>query len=90
MTSGGYGASSSENGRKLAKEAGYEIREVPYKNFPPRIRGSEQKMRQALETAADQAETILTDLDFSAYDRILFIARVSVLPWPSTMQQSTV
>ena len=61
--------------RKLAKEAGYEIREVPYKNFPPRIRGSEQKMRQALETAADQAETILKDLDFSAYDRILFIGK---------------
>ena len=61
--------------RKLAREAGYEIREVPYKNFPPRIRGSEQKMRQALETAADQAETILADLDFSAYNHILFIGK---------------
>ena len=53
----------------------YEIREVPYKDFPPRIRGSEEKMRQALETAAAQAETLLADLDFSTYDRILFISK---------------
>ncbi len=61
--------------RKLAREAGYEIREVPYKNFPPRIRGSEQKMRQALEIAGLQAEDLLADLDFTAYEHILFISK---------------
>lgn len=61
--------------RMLAREAGYEIREVPYKNFPPRIRGSEEKMRQALNIAGDQAEALLSDLDFASFDRILFISK---------------
>ena len=61
--------------RQLAQQAGYEIREVPYKNFPPRIRGDREKMKEALEVGLRQAETILEDIQFHEYDSILFVSK---------------
>ena len=61
--------------RKLAGEAGFSVVEVPYCNFPKRIRGDKEKTRQAFETGLAQAEEILKDIDYSRYDQILFISK---------------
>ena len=61
--------------RMLARESGYEITEVPYRNFPPRIRGDRDKMKQALEIGLSQAEEILKHIQFIEYEKILFISK---------------
>ncbi|MDO5155386.1 MAG: alpha/beta hydrolase [Eubacteriales bacterium] len=61
--------------KRIAKEAGYEIVEVPYKNFPGNVRGNAEKMTQCFQIAFEQSETILAEVDFSKYDEILFISK---------------
>ena len=61
--------------RMIARRAGYEIVEVPYKNFPKRIRGDIEKMKKALETGLDQAESMLGHIQFHEYDHIIFISK---------------
>ena len=61
--------------RMIARKAGYEIIEVPYKNFPKRIRGDIEKMKQAHEVGLDQAEAMLSHIQFHKYDHIVFIAK---------------
>ena len=61
--------------KKLAFQNGYEIVEVPYGKFPKGVKGSREKMEKAFFSAVEQAETILKDVDFSAYDDILFISK---------------
>ncbi len=61
--------------KKIAKEAGYEIREVSYGNFPGGIKGDAKKMEAVFESALSQTEEILQDIDFSWYERILFISK---------------
>lgn len=62
-------------GKKLAEKNGYDIKEVSYSNFPENIKGSEEKMKKALLTAAQQAEEMLRETDFSKYDTLLFISK---------------
>ena len=61
--------------RKLAREAGDEIREVPYGNFPPNIKGNEELMRQAFESAIAQSRDMLKDVKWDEYEEILFISK---------------
>lgn len=61
--------------KKLAQANGYEIKEVPYGNFPKDVKGSPEKMREAFESALAQSEEILKDTDFSKYDRLLFLSK---------------
>jgi len=61
--------------KKIAREAGYEIKEVPYGNFPQNVRGNAAKMKEAFETALAQSEEILKDMDFGQYEEILFISK---------------
>ena len=61
--------------KKLAFQNGYEIVEVPYGKFPKGVKGSREKMEKAFFSAVEQAEEILKDVDFSAYDDILFISK---------------
>jgi len=63
--------------RKLARELGYEVVDVPYKNLPisSSIKGDAGKMRAVFEDALRQAGEILTDVDFASYDRIVFIGK---------------
>lgn len=61
--------------RKLAVQNGYEIREVPYTDFPKNVKGSKEKMEQSFLIALNQTEAMLRDLDFSEYREILFISK---------------
>lgn len=61
--------------KKIAAQNGYEIREVPYGNFPKGVKGSKEKMEEVFFSAVRQSEEILKDVDFSLYDDILFLSK---------------
>ena len=60
---------------KLAAAEGYELRTVPYGDFPKGVKGNRSKMEQSFYSAMEQAEKLLQDIDWNAYDRILFIGK---------------
>ncbi|MCR5294364.1 MAG: alpha/beta hydrolase [Lachnospiraceae bacterium] len=62
-------------GKKLARAHGYEIREVPYKNFKPDIKGDRQKMQEAFEHALGQAEDMLKNVRWAEAEELLFISK---------------
>lgn len=62
-------------GKKLAVQRGYEVREVPYGNFPDGVKGSPEKMKQAFLIALQQAEELLEHVKFAEYEEILFISK---------------
>lgn len=63
--------------RKLATELGYDVAPVEYRDLPVSgsIRGDADKMRAVFEDALRQSCEILKDVDFTAYDRIVFIGK---------------
>lgn len=61
--------------KKLAAQNGYEIKEVPYGKFPKGVKGSGEKLEKAFFSAMEQAGEILKDVDFSAYEDVLFISK---------------
>lgn len=61
--------------KRIAREQGYDIVDVPYGNFPSNVKGSREKMEAAFYSALDQTEEILKDIDFSKYDDILFLSK---------------
>lgn len=60
---------------KLAQGLGYELKRVEYGNFPAGIKGDQEKMKAAFESALTQTEQILKDVDFAQYEDILFISK---------------
>ena len=60
---------------KLAASLGYEVVRVPYAGFPDGVKGNAEKMHQAFLLALEQAERILSSIDWSAYDDIVFIGK---------------
>lgn len=60
---------------KLALNYGYELKRVEYGNFPVGIKGDQEKMKAAFESALTQTEQILKDVDFAQYEDILFISK---------------
>lgn len=62
-------------GKRLAARHGYEIREVPYGNFEPGIKGNPEKMQRAFRQALGQAEEILRDLNWEEYEKLLFLSK---------------
>ena len=61
--------------RKIAAELGYEIRLLPYQGFPAKIQGDAERMQKSFEIALNQAQEMLSETDFSAYDEILFVGK---------------
>lgn len=61
--------------KKLAKQYNYDVIEVTYGGFPKDVKGSPEKMKEAFFSAMEQTETSLKDVDFSAYDTLLFISK---------------
>lgn len=62
--------------RKIACELGYEnYRNVNYTYKAENIRGNEEQMTKAYKALFSQAESALADLDWSAYDDILFVSK---------------
>ena len=62
-------------GKKLAAAYGYEILEVPYKNFKKGVKGNPKKMKEAFETALEQTEEILENARWEEAEDILFISK---------------
>ena len=60
---------------KLAASSGYEVIRVPYGGFPDGVKGNAEKMHQAFLLALEQAEHILSSIDWSAYDSVVFIGK---------------
>lgn len=60
---------------KIAAEKGYEIKTVPYKNFPEKVKGNQEKMEQSFHIAMKQAEEMLKEVSWGEYGEILFISK---------------
>ena len=61
--------------KKLARKRGYEIVEVKYGPLPSGVKGNAEKMRKAFEMALIYATEQLAEIDFAAYDAVLFISK---------------
>ena len=60
---------------KLAETAGYEIRTVPYGDFPRGVKGNRSKMEASFYSAMEQTEKLLADVEWENYGDILFISK---------------
>ena len=70
--------------RRIAAELGYEIRLVNYGGFPLHVFGDSDKMTECYRIALRQAQEMLADVDWNAYDDILFIGKsvgTSISAW---------
>ncbi|MCD7745661.1 MAG: alpha/beta hydrolase [Lachnospiraceae bacterium] len=61
--------------RRVAAAHGYEIKNVPYGNFPSGVKGNQEKMNACFFSALEQCEELLKDVDFSRYEEILFLSK---------------
>ena len=61
--------------RKLEGQYGYEIVCADYGKLPSGIKGDMKKMYEAYEQALANVTEKLSALDFSSYDRVLFISK---------------
>ena len=61
--------------RKLADQYGYEIACADYGKLPSGIKGDMKKMYAAYEQALAHVTEGLSDIDFHAYDHVLFISK---------------
>ena len=60
---------------KLAQESGMEVIRVAYGRFPQGAKGNAEKMHLSFLTALEQAEEVLKDTDWNAYDPIVFVGK---------------
>jgi len=61
--------------RKLIASAGYDIRLLPYTGFPDKILGDKSRLQESYRIALEQTKEMLKDVDFDAYDDILFVGK---------------
>ncbi len=61
--------------KRIASNNGFDVKEVPYGNFPEGVKGSKEKMEQAFHIAMEQTEAMLRDVAFEQYDVVLFISK---------------
>lgn len=61
--------------KKLAKQYGCEVLEVPYKDLFKNAADPEKKLEAAFLSAFAQTEEMLKSVPFEAYDRVLFISK---------------
>lgn len=61
--------------RKLAAEYGYEVVCTEYYDLPEKIRGDREKMLQAHRMAFEQSRELLKEINFAAYDQVVFIGK---------------
>lgn len=61
--------------KKIAAQYGFAIAEVPYSGFQKNIKGSEEKMHEAFESALMQAERMLEHVTFEEYEKVLFVSK---------------
>lgn len=61
--------------RRIAANHGFEIRIMGYTGFPPKIQGDRDRMKQSFQIALEQSVGMLSDVDFTTYDDVLFIGK---------------
>ena len=61
--------------RRLAADAGYEIKLLPYAGFPKKVKGDKGRMADSYRIALEQSKEMLSETDFSVYEEILFIGK---------------
>lgn len=61
--------------RRLAADAGYEVLILPYSGFPQKVKGDRGKMEESYQIALSQSKEMLSGIDFSEYDTILFVGK---------------
>ena len=61
--------------RRIAAGHGFEIRVMDYTGFPAKIQGNRNRMEQSFQIALQQSVEMLSDVDFTGYDEILFIGK---------------
>jgi len=61
--------------RKIAKTYGYEELILEYNNLPDNLKGNEEKMKEAVRLAYEQCAQSLFEVDFSSYDKVIFIGK---------------
>ncbi len=61
--------------RKIAAENGYEMKLLPYSGFPAKILGDREKMMESYRIALTQSREMLSDVEFTDYDELLFIGK---------------
>lgn len=61
--------------RKIAKEKGYDEICIEYNNLPSGVKGDNEKKKQALYIAYEQALKQLKDVELTKYDDVLIVAK---------------
>ena len=61
--------------RKLVADTGYEVKLLPYSGFPQKVKGDRDKMLESYRIALAQSEEMLSDIDFSDYNSVLFVGK---------------
>lgn len=61
--------------KKLAKEYGFEIKELSYRDLPENIKGNQEKMAEAFRIASGQVEEQLASIPFSDYETVVFVSK---------------
>ena len=61
--------------RRIAAASGYEIRIMDYKGFPSKVKGDRKRMEESFGIALRQAEEMLSGVDLTEYEDILFIGK---------------
>ena len=61
--------------RRIAADQGYEIKLLPYAGFPEKIKGDRAKMVESFKLALKQAEDMLSDMDLTGFEDILFVGK---------------
>ena len=60
---------------RLLKGMGWEVVPVSYTGFPDKVKGDPEKMKLCAEMALEQAEELLSGIDWKQYGEILFIGK---------------
>lgn len=60
---------------KMLSGLGWQTVRLVYGGFPSGVKGDAEKMKQCAETALDQTEAQLKDIEWSRYDEILFVSK---------------
>ncbi|MCR5035021.1 MAG: alpha/beta hydrolase [Clostridia bacterium] len=60
---------------KLLQKHGYELIRLAYGGFPANVKGDAAGIRQCVVIALDQTEEQLKDVDFGAYDDVVFVGK---------------
>ena len=61
--------------RRIAAEHGYEIRLLPYRGFPGKVKGDRAKMEASFQIALQQTGEMLSGVDWASYEEILFLGK---------------